>query len=293
MSTKRGFLALAAVALAVCVVSQANAQTLSHISVETRGVGPDVILIPGWGSSREVWAVEADRLDDDHRVHLVQVAGFAGAAAPSDASGPVLAPLVQELDAYIAREGLQQPAIIGHSMGGLAALSLARMRPERVGRVMLVDTHPFYSALFNPSATVADATPQAAAMARGIVDASPVDFARMQRFGMSRLVANAERREEVADWTIASDRAVLAQAMYEVMTTDMRGELAAVQTPLTVLYAYDGAMGPQAQIDAVWQSAYAAAPQARVLRIDDSRHFIMLDQPEAFHASVASFLAAD
>ena len=49
-----------------------------RLSVEVIGQGPDVILIPGFGCSREVWRVTAERLKATHRVHLVQLAGFAG-----------------------------------------------------------------------------------------------------------------------------------------------------------------------------------------------------------------------
>jgi pimeloyl-ACP methyl ester carboxylesterase len=78
--------------------------------------------------------------------------------------------------------------------------------------------------------------------------------------------------------------------MFEVMTTDMRGEVGAITTPMTVLYAYDGAMGPQAQVDAFYQGAYAPAADARLVRIDGSLHFLMMDQKEAFHAAVTEFL---
>ena len=44
-----------------------------RISVKVEGTGPDVILIPGLASSREVWRATADRLKATHRVHLVQL----------------------------------------------------------------------------------------------------------------------------------------------------------------------------------------------------------------------------
>lgn len=264
--------------------------TPTRFSVEVRGQGPDVILIPGLGSSREVWNAEASRLEATHRLHLVQFAGFAGEPAGAAADGAVLMPFVEDLHAYIRAEGLQRPAIIGHSMGGLAGLTLARVAPQSVGRLMIVDSHPFYSALFDPNATAESAAGPAGAMAQQVVAMSTADFARMQRFGVSRLVTGEAGRDLVADWSIASDRAVFAQAMYEVMTSDMRGEIGAIAAPLTVLYSHNADMGAPAQVDALFQSAYAPAPNKTLIRIDESRHFIMLDQPEAFHAAVLQFL---
>ncbi|MEC7796385.1 MAG: alpha/beta hydrolase, partial [Pseudomonadota bacterium] len=95
-----------------------------RLSVEVVGTGPDVILIPGYGCSREVWRATAERLKATHRVHLVQLAGFAGQPW-THGDGPLLEPAVEALAAYVQTAGLQKPAVIGHSMGGLSALMLA------------------------------------------------------------------------------------------------------------------------------------------------------------------------
>jgi len=63
-----------------------------RISVSVKGQGSDVILIPGLASSAHVWDATVAHLAATHRVHVVQVAGFAGSPAGSNASGPVLEP---------------------------------------------------------------------------------------------------------------------------------------------------------------------------------------------------------
>ena len=73
-----GGVILATSAWAAPVVQTSPAFASDRLSVEVIGSGPDVILIPGFGSSREVWRAEATRLAPTHRVHLVQLAGFAG-----------------------------------------------------------------------------------------------------------------------------------------------------------------------------------------------------------------------
>src|SRR5205085_9117566 len=49
-----------------------------RFSVEVVGKGPDLIFVPGLSSSRETWKATADRLRERYRLHLVQLAGFAG-----------------------------------------------------------------------------------------------------------------------------------------------------------------------------------------------------------------------
>ncbi|MEZ6023271.1 MAG: alpha/beta hydrolase [Hyphomonadaceae bacterium] len=291
IASKRTFLSIVAAAvLAACTVPPAGADefTPTRFSVEVAGQGPDVIFIPGLASSRDVWSAQAEALAATHRVHLVQVAGFAGDAAPASTDA-ILPPLVAELDQYIASATDAPPAVIGHSMGGLAGLMLARA--SRTGRAADGgDTPPFYSALFGPSLTVEMVEPQARGVRTNIAAADDAAFAAMQSAGVARLVKTPERRPEVAAWGAASNRAVFAQAMYEVMTTDMRPDVASLTMPLRVVYAYDASMGPEANVDALFRGGYAAAPNVTFTRIDGSLHFIMLDQPAAFQATVEDFL---
>lgn len=261
----------------------------TRFSVEVRGQGADVILIPGLGSSREVWARQAADLQATHRVHLVQLAGFAGEPA-QDAAGEVIAPFVDELARYIETRRLERPAIIGHSMGGFSGLMLARRHPDRVGRLMIVDALPFFSAMFGPQATAASVEPQARAMRDQIAAMDNAAFGVQQSMGVQRLVKTESRRASVVNWTLASDRRTFAQAMYEVMTSDMRPEVASVAAPITVVYAYDPMMGPEAMVDGLYRGAYASAPNVNYERIDGSFHFVMLDQPNALAAAVENFL---
>jgi len=287
----KSIIAAAFAALMLLAVQPADAQPFApqRFSVEVRGEGPDVILVPGLGSSRAVWDAQVEALSSTHRLHLVQVAGFAG-AAPTNVSTDVLDPLVGELAQYIEAYTSGRPAIIGHSMGGLAGLMLARRHPERVSRVMIVDSLPFFSAMFGPHVTAANVEPQARAMRDQIANMADDAFSAQQRLGVARLVKTETRRQAVIDWSLASDRATFAQAMYEVMTTDMRAEIAQVSTPLTVVYAYDPLMGPETMIDGLYRGAYAAAPNATFVRIDGAFHFIMFDQPGPFQAAVAQFI---
>ena len=51
--------------------------------------------------------------------------------------------------------------MIGHSMGGLIGMLLVKTHPERVGRLMVVDTLPFFGVLIAPNATLETVRPVA------------------------------------------------------------------------------------------------------------------------------------
>jgi pimeloyl-ACP methyl ester carboxylesterase len=257
------------------------------------GKGSDVLLIPGLSSSRDVYAAEAKLLSSNYRLHLVQIAGFAGDPAGPNATGPILAPVVEQLHQYIVTNKLQPIPVIGHSMGGLLGLMLAQTHPDDVSRLLIVDALPFYALVFAPEATVDAVRPQATAMRDQIIAAPSDVYAAMAAQTASFLVLNPDARKSVAANSIASDRTVMANAMYEDLTTDLRPALPGIKTPATLLYPFDAtAVGPDstAKIDAVYTTAYSTMPNLKMHRIDNSRHFIMYDQPAAFDKAVQAFL---
>ncbi|MFN3878922.1 MAG: alpha/beta fold hydrolase [Brevundimonas sp.] len=262
-----------------------------RLSVEVVGAGPDVILIPGLASSREVWRVTADRLKATHRVHLVQLTGFAGEPW-THGDGAFVQPEVEELARYIREAGLDRPAVIGHSMGGLSGLLLAQQQPGLVGRVMTVDSLPFYSAMFGPTATAESARPFADQAAGMILGADAASFRTQQEATARALSRTPSEQARIVAWSMATDRRAMASAMKDVMTTDARPGLAAMTTPVTALYAADANGGPPpAMADGMWGREYSALPGVTLIRVDGSRHFIMADQPERFAELVEAFLA--
>lgn len=248
----------------------------ARFSVEVRGSGPDVILIPGLTEGRNVWA-SAVRAVPGYRYHLVQVAGFAGEPARGNARGPVVAPLARELARYIEAQRLRRPAIIGHSMGGTLAMMLAADHPRLVGRVMVVDMLPAPAGLFgqNPADT--------SSIARGIAGLTETEGGR-------RLFSSFVNVFAPPDSSFRnSDPAVVGRAMNELAAMDLTDRLPAIRVPLTIVYASPSERVGQA-IDRRFERAYARARNSRFVRIDRSGHMIMFDQPVRLEEAIRDFL---
>ncbi len=285
--------ALALAAHAPAVATAAMPVYTDRISVTVMGQGPDVVLIPGLASSAHVWDATVTQLAPQHRVHVVQVAGFAGTEPHANASGPVLEPTLAAIHGYIAANRLRAPAVIGHSLGGLIAMRLAIYHAASVGRLLLVDALPFIGVLAEPHATVASIEPTAARMRAKLLAGTQEDYARAEPASMAKLVKSTGPAAQAAiAAAAASDHRVVAQALYDDLTTDLRSDLARIKQPVTMLYPWDASHGmPQAAFDGLYRSAFAGLPQAKLQRIDASFHFIMLDQPQAFGQAVEAFLA--
>lgn len=261
----------------------AGEQRMSHISIQSIGKGEPVVLIPGLASPVAVWDGIVPTLAKDHRVILVQVNGFGGPTGANAKPG-ILDGIVSDLADYLAEEKVRKPAVIGHSMGGLVGMMLAKAHPDAVGKLMIVDALPFYGALMGPGATPDSVRPFAEQMRTMIVHGPEPTQAPP---GMSN---SDEGRAKVLQWLKASDRAVVGQAMVEDATTDFTPNLANLRNiPVSVLYAVPS-VERKAMTTGLYTSAYASLPSAKLLPVENSAHFIMLDQPTAFAQLVRSFL---
>jgi pimeloyl-ACP methyl ester carboxylesterase len=112
--------------------------------------GMDVLLIPGFWLDGSSWApVTAALAAAGHRPHPLTPLG----AAPGD---PVDVTLADQAAAVVELlDGLDGPVVVvGHSGGGAVAHAVADARPDRVARVVYVDSGPLANGM-----TVNDALP--------------------------------------------------------------------------------------------------------------------------------------
>jgi len=261
-----------------------------RIVVTTTGEGADVVLIPGLSSSAAVWDTTVQAVLG-YRYHVIQVKGFAGVPAEANASGPVVAPVAEEISRYIVSEKLNRPVVIGHSMGGSIGLMIAARHPSLVSKLMVVDMMPFMGAMFMPNATPQSVTPIATQIRDGIMNVSPANRQATAEQTIAGMIKTETFRPAAVKAALDSDPATSGEAMFELITTDLRPELANITMPLRVLWVLPaGAPITAEQMAGFYQMSYANAPDASLRQIPDSYHFIMFDQPEVFQAELKAFV---
>lgn len=282
-------LLVAAALIAPCLAHADTTVVRDRFSDEIAGQGPDLVFIPGLASSRDTWKAVAERLKARYRVHLIQVAGFAGESARGNAGGEVVVPTAEAIDAYLVEQRLVPATIIGHSLGGTMTLYLSERHPEHLKKAMLVDALPFFATLMmGPSATVEAVKPIAEQVRGGAEKMSDA-----QRDQMMRSMATAPSDlATIKGWSEASDKGVVMNATADDMMLDLRPGLAKLTTPIVLLHPDYSPLGsPPGVSDQMYRTAYAAAPTVKVVEIAPSLHFIMLDQPAKFDAALDAFLA--
>lgn len=297
-NTKAVFIALY-VSL-ICYLNQpANAMPSEHPSFSvavTESSAPTasnapVILIPGLMSDGSVWQSTVEELRKTHQVHVVHIAGFAGKPA---IAGPLLPVVKTELLNYIRDHKLHKPVIIGHSLGGYLAFALATAAPDLIGPIVAVDGLPYLAPVFTRDAKtqVSDMQQQAGHIQRMYQQFSAEQFRATIAQGLFIQASAGKNADHVLAMAVASDRTAVGQAMFELLTSDLRPELAKLDQPVLLLGA-GGALPAESMRPAVtslYQQQIAAAPQATLEFNWQSRHFIMLDDPQWMFNKINKFL---
>lgn len=111
---------------------------------ETAGHGPPLLLVPGMLSDNASWGPLIAPLAARFALVLPDPRG-AGRTRPWDAL-LTLEALATDMLSLMAHLGHERFAVVGHSLGGLVALAMAGLAPERIDRLAALATTPRPSA---------------------------------------------------------------------------------------------------------------------------------------------------
>lgn len=258
-------------------------------SVRVVGQGRPLLLIPGLTCPGAVWDETVARYQKQYQCHVVSLAGFGGVAAQQPVPTHLLQDVRDQLLAYVKAQKLTKPVVIGHSLGGFLALWMAATDPAALGPLEIVDSLPFLPAIQNPAATPETMRPMAEQLRqhpRHLTMAA-------ERQMVTPLVTDSARLTQVARWGLASDPGTVAQAMYDMYTTDLRADIARIGQPVLVLGSWAGYQqygATKASTGAIYTQQYAKLPQARIELSEAGRHFLMYDDAPWFFAQTDAFL---
>lgn len=270
-------------------VGSAEHASPAPFQVERFGQGDPMILIPGMTSSGDVWAGMVERYGDRYELHALTLAGFAG--VPPLEEGPFLPVVRDALLDYIREEGLEEPVLVGHSLGAFLAFWVAASAPDLVGPIIAVDGVPFLPALSDPSATpegMAESADQVRAFYATLTPEQMEAQARMAATGMVRDPAHVAT---IASWGRDSSPSTAGQAFAEMLTTDLRGEVTRIRAPVLLFLAGGGFSDGQLEgAVARYREQIAGIPRTEVRAAADARHFIMWDDPDLLFHAIDGFL---
>ncbi|MEH6422305.1 alpha/beta fold hydrolase [Pseudomonas sp. CGJS7] len=280
-------------ALLAASTAQAAGERFQDLSIEVVGKGRPVLMIPGLNSAAETWRETCQALQADKvQCHLVQFPGLAGApAAKTEAYNDAMR---DQLLAYIEQRKLKHPVVMGHSLGGFVALKMGMAKPQAIDKLIIVDTLGFLGSLFGPGMTEETIRPMAENTRKLILTQDEAHYRRGIAATVQTMAHDDDKVALLRQWGEASDRPTTAQAMFEMMTTDLRPQLDKVKVPTLVLAGWAAGVrygGTRDSTLAMYQQHYARLDGVRIELSQDGYHFLMWDDPKWLQGEVRGFLA--
>ncbi len=250
-----------------------------HVSVTGKGK-ETVVLIPGFSCSEHVWDETVKNLAITHTCYTITFPGFAGQPAQS---APDLQLWIKDVANYINEEHIDKPIIIGHSLGGVVALSIGANYPALPSRIIVVDALPCYSAFFDPTFKAKD-NPDCSMLEQQFTSMTDQQFYAMQQQSIKGLTADTAMQNLVVSWGMHSDRYTLGNIFCQFLNTDVRAKLASIKCPTLVLlepsfHSYDESVKQQ----------YAGLAPLTIKYASKGLHFIMYDDKEWYMNEVKQF----
>jgi esterase len=241
------------------------------------GEGPPLVLLHGlFGQARNFGALQRRLAAGGRRVIAFDMPNH---GASPHAPAMDYRSMADDVAETMAARGIPTAAVLGHSMGGKAAMMLALTAPTRVARLLVSDIAPVsypsrWTALVDAMNAVPSGTPRAEADA-ALASAEP--DAGVRAFILTN------RKPDASGWRIGLEG--IAASLHAIMGWAMPEEA-----------AYEGptlfAAGERSHYIRVEDRPLirAAFPHARFLTVKGAGHWVHADQPEGFAAVVEGFM---
>jgi pimeloyl-ACP methyl ester carboxylesterase len=241
------------------------------VHYECVGNGRPVFFLHGWSGSWRYWLPTMVAMGHLSRCYSFDFFGFGDSRA--DASHVAVTSYAEQVLGVMDHLGIAEATLVGHSMGGMVALTTALAAPERITRVVTVGAPLHGGAL---SGLLQLLRHNALATAFGHL---PWLRRRIFRFFLGADVGIATA-EVVRDSSKSAPPAIHA-AVCSMMETDLRPHLA--ELPVSTLLIH----GERDDVVAPPTAGLPVSDTTRVILLPDSRHFPFLDRPLHFNRLLA------
>ena len=235
------------------------------------GQGPVLVLVHGLGSSAEVWRESIRFLARGYRVVALDLPGYGKSDKPHvDYSIEYHAVAVND---FIDALGPGKVALVGNSMGGWIAASVALKNPEKISHLILV----------NSAGLRRDNAPP--------VNLNPATKEEMRTLLLALFANKSFVTEKLINdqWEYRKDIRRTVQATLESLKTRLPlldDRLKSIKIPTLIICGRDDALVPLA-----YGERFAKGiPGSKLVVIDNAGHVPQMEKPAAFYGAVKRFV---
>lgn len=258
------------------------------------GEGRDLIILHGLYGAGDNWLTAGRLLAENFRVHMPDQRNHGD--SPHDPEHSYKAMVGDVMD-YMAGNNIENPVILGHSMGGKTAMWLSVFHPQILAGLIVVDISPVdYSQLNSPSSLIGQHLNIVNAMrsidltvvkTRQEIDRELAGYVPSERVRQFLLKSIDREKDGSYSWKLNIE--AISKYLPEIMKgIDIEKYAPLINPQLPVLFIKGELSGyiPESDFDAI-KKLY---PQAVIETIYDAGHWIHAEKPEAFLNVTKAFL---
>jgi 3-oxoadipate enol-lactonase len=235
------------------------------------GDGVPLVFVHGWTADRHRWDHQMTHFAEKRRVIRLDLRGHGDS---SGAGVRTIEELARDVVALLDHLKVERCVLIGHSMGGMIAQTISLAHPDRVERLVLV----------NSIGRMAYSRPRGLLMAASTL----VPFKLFVATNIQRAFAPGYPREEIRAYIKASadtPREVVMTLYGAMRAFDVLDRVGEIQAPTLMVHGYHDIQLPVAQM-----LRMAKAYRDAVIRIIDAGHELPLEKPAELTAAIDAFV---
>lgn len=248
-----------------------------RLHYDEQGAGPPLLFVHGLGSSGRDWAAQVDRFADRYRVLRIDLRGH---GRSDRGSGPYsIAQFARDVAVALRKLQATPAHVVGLSMGGMVALELGAGAPQLTRSLVVTNSvadmrlHTWHDVWFYASRRLA---------------VQVLGLRRVGRLLAQKLFVKPSqdelRRLFVERWAQNDEQAYL-WSIDAIMRWSVADRLDRITAP-TLLVSSDEDYTPVADKEEV----VARMPNAELAVVEDARHALPVEKPDAFNDLVDDFL---
>lgn len=277
-------------------VHYADVSDRIRLAYVDEGTGPEtLVFIHGLGSNLQAWQQSVVGLRQHYRCIALDLPGYGKSSQGDYAFG--MAFFADQVAALIEKLGLEKVTLVGHSMGGQVAITLALRRPAYLQRLVLAapagletfsaENRVFFATYVRPEIIRATTVPQ--------IEANfAMNFYEMPEDARFMVEDRLEMRKDTQAYDYYSE--MIPRCVLAMLDEPVAGRLEALQVPTLLVFGRQDQLipnkflHPELTVEAVAETGAQAIPGAKLLFLEQAGHFVQWDQADAFNQAVRTFI---
>ena len=248
-----------------------------ELDYEDHGNGKVLLFLHGLGSTKKDWDAQVPFFSKKYRVISLDLRGHGASTKPENDYGVTL--MTEDVKLFLDHLQIKTATFIGFSMGGAVAFQMASSYPTYIDNLVIVNSGPDFNNMGSIGEELLESRTQF------LENQGLALLAKQISFNMFPEAHQLDLRNEFETRCKNNDYNAYYKSFVTLMSWGLGDKLKEIKAR-TLVVASDMDYTPIA-----FKEAYVNRMiNARLSVIENSRHGVVIDQPDAFNVTLEKFL---